>query len=444
MKSVLFLALSVFMFVSCRKSALNYEQSYIDKIQISLKDSLSSSVYKALDFQNAIHTKVDSVGLYLLRIPLADNKSSEDFVLLQLNKQGYIQKGRIIHMEGEISKTEIGGLKYNGSIVIKSLNGEEIISSAIKNGFIIAFNQNANQKTALVQPSNILPEVIITYTIKDDASFSWSAWASFINFFQTSGAYENSGGSYYSSLDGGSNYYGGGGSTGINSNYSTGGGPIIEPPILVDFENYLDKEQIDIQQFVNCFNAIPDAGSTCSIEISTDIPVDTDPNAFYNFSTGSPGHAFITIKKSNGSLQVTQNIGFYPKSDYKAVTYAPTAGKLVDNAGHEFNASLFMALTPAQLSTVLMRVQQLSNLNYDVDEYNCTDWALDIFNRTRSVPLQIPLYGLPGSPLTQQTRTPQGLYHKLQQMSNANDPEKGNITIGIIKGYAGSSTGPCK
>jgi hypothetical protein len=140
---------------------------------------------------------------------------------------------------------------------------------------------------------------------------------------------------------------------------------------------------------------------------------------------------------------VTQNIGFYPKSNYKSITYAPTAGKLVDNAGHEFNASLFMNLTPAQLSSVLVRMQQLSNLNYDVDQYNCTDWALDIFNHTRTNKLEIPLYGLPGSPMTQSTRTPQGLYHKLQQMSNANHPEKGNITIGIIKGYAGGSTGPC-
>jgi hypothetical protein len=45
--------------------------------------------------------------------------------------------------------------------------------------------------------------------------------------------------------------------------------------------------------------------------------------------------------------------------------------------------------------------------------------------------------------MTQASRTPQGLYHKLQQMMNSNHPEKANITIGIVKGYAGGSTGPC-
>jgi hypothetical protein len=125
------------------------------------------------------------------------------------------------------------------------------------------------------------------------------------------------------------------------------------------------------------------------------------------------------------------------------MTYAPTAGKLVDNAGHEFNASFKMNITPAQLSSVLIRMQQLSNINYDVDSYNCTDWALDIFNTARTDKLKIPLYGIPDSPMTQGSQTPQGLYQKLQQMMNNNHPEKGNITIGIIKGYAGGSTGPC-
>jgi hypothetical protein len=61
----------------------------------------------------------------------------------------------------------------------------------------------------------------------------------------------------------------------------------------------------------------------------------------------------------------------------------------------------------------------------------------------RTNKLEIPLYGIPGSQMTQASRTPQGLYHKLQQMMNSNHPEKANITIGIVKGYAGGSTGPC-
>jgi hypothetical protein len=78
-----------------------------------------------------------------------------------------------------------------------------------------------------------------------------------------------------------------------------------------------------------------------------------------------------------------------------------------------------------------------------VDSYNCTDWALDIFNSVRTDKLTIPLYGIPNSPMTQGSQTPQGLFHKMQQMMDSNHPEKGNLTIGILKGYAGGSTGPC-
>jgi hypothetical protein len=78
-----------------------------------------------------------------------------------------------------------------------------------------------------------------------------------------------------------------------------------------------------------------------------------------------------------------------------------------------------------------------------VDGYNCTDWALEVFNSVRPDRLRIPLYGIPNSPMTQGSQTPQGLYQQLQKMMNSGHPEKGNITIGIIKGYAGGSTGPC-
>jgi hypothetical protein len=239
-------------------------------------------------------------------------------------------------------------------------------------------------------------------------------------------------GNYYGTWGGESGHHSGGGNSGST-----------DPTIFVDQETQDEYEAIEVGKFINCFNAIPDAGSTCTIEIAADIPVDGDPRKFYDFNIGSPGHVFITIRKSNGSQQAVQHIGFYPKSGYKASTYAPTGGKLVDNAKHEFNASLKMNVTPAQFSSTLLRIQQLANLNYDVDEYNCADWALDIFNHTRTNKLEIPLYGIPGSTLTQHTRTPQGLYNKLQGMVSTNDPEKGNITIGIYKGYAGGSTGPC-
>jgi hypothetical protein len=440
---ILTIALSI---VACKKEVVTPSSDrYLETVKQGLRDSLTRQDFQQLDFGKSVLSKVDSVELYVLRIPFKGSDIGSDFVIVKTSGEGRVEQGKIIHHKGKATVYGEGGVKHHrwdGNITISSLNRKNVLESPIVNGFITAFHSNVNART-FVHEAGLMPEVVITYVIPSSGSVSWSTWMSFVSFFSQASANESLGG-YYSWFDGGgSPGGGGGGSTGGSGNPPSGGGPQIDEPILIDLEPDDEKPGLDLQKYIKCFTAIPDAGSTCSIEISADIPVDSDPNKFYDFSTGSPGHVFLTVMKSNGSQHATLNIGFYPQSGYKASTYAPTAGKLVDNAGHEFNAALKMGLTPAQLSTVFVRIQQLSNLDYDTDEYNCTDWGLDIFNRTRTNKLDIPLYGIPGSPLTQHTRTPQGLYNKLQGMVNANDPEKGNITIGIYKGYAGGTSGPC-
>jgi hypothetical protein len=445
MKHSLLILTIVLSIVACKKEFNPLNDPYLENVKRGLGDSLSRLDFQQLDFDKSVLSKVDSIGLYVLRVPFKGSQVGYDFVVVKTTVEGRIEKGKIIHHEGKATAGGEGTVKrqrWDGNITISSLNRSNVLQSPIVNGFITAFHSNVNART-LVHEAGLMPEVVITYVIPSSGSISWSTWMSFVSFFSQASATDSWSG-YYGWFDGGGSSGGSsGGPTAGSGGPMDGGGLQVEEPILIDLEPDDERSGIDLQKFINCFTTIPDAGSTCSIEIATDIPVDNDPNKFYDFSTGSPGHAFITVMKSNGSQHAVLNIGFYPQSGYKASTYAPTAGKLVDNAGHEFNASLKMSLSPAQLSSTLTRMQQLSNLNYDVDEYNCTDWALDIFNHTRTNKLEIPLYGIPGSPLTQHTRTPQGLYHKLQGMMNANDPEKGNITIGIYKGYAGGTSGPC-
>ncbi|NTS41946.1 hypothetical protein HRG84_13600 [Flavisolibacter sp. BT320] len=444
MKQILFLSLAALLFIGCQKDLGPIYSDYVKTVSKSLQDSLHTADFQLLDFSKAARSRVDSVGVYFLRVPFRGKKSNVDFVLVKTNKAGIIESGRIIHLQGKIHTTgdaEQKVVSWNGTISSASLDRQKVFESKIENGYITALHQTNRFRVATQEPQGeMMPEVIITYfKPSGGGDMYWSPWFMFHSFLAAdANGGSGGGGGYYSDFSGGGSS-GGGGSYGDGST----GGSYNDPVIRVDMETQDLREGIDINKYVACFSSIPDAGSSCSIEISTDIPVDDNPNAFYNFSTGSPGHAFITITKKNGAKYVSQNIGFYPKSGYKAMTYAPTAGKLVDNAKHEFNASLFMNITPAQLATVLVRMQQLSNINYDVDSYNCADWALDIFNSVRTNKLDIPMYGIPDSPMTQGSRTPQGIYHKLQQMMASTHPEKGNITIGIIKGYAGGSNGPC-
>ena len=51
-------------------------------------------------------------------------------------------------------------------------------------------------------------------------------------------------------------------------------------------------------------------GAVYSAKLCVDIPVNNDPLALLDGTT--PGHAFITVTKTNGSQSATLSFGFYP------------------------------------------------------------------------------------------------------------------------------------
>lgn len=432
--------------VACRKERTPEAGSSLHFVRTALKDSMDGEAYRELDFTRAVLSRVDSMQLYFLRVPFRGEKLSQHFVLVQITGEGRYIRGRQVR----VSRWEEGGRRaFNGVISIQELNGRPPEVFTVVDGYMK--RQRANPfitGTASLQPDpyKVLPEVIVVATRNADEGLSYSDWISLQSLFGD----EGSGGSaYYGSMDGASagssgTYYGGGGNV---DPYGSGGEGMAsqEHMILVDIERQDQLPAIDIEKYMRCFSTIPDEGSVCSIEIFADIPVDTDPNKIFDFNSGSPGHTFIQIKKANGDKSAIQNIGFYPKLGWKPIaTNAPIDGKLVDNGEHEFNASLKMMLSPQNFNSTLNEILYLAKfIKYDIDNYNCTDFALDVFNKTRREKLDIPLIHIPGNYPSVGTRTPQGLYLKLRQLKDSGHPETQNITIGIKKGWVAKSTGPC-
>lgn len=195
---------------------------------------------------------------------------------------------------------------------------------------------------------------------------------------------------------------------------------------LVDFEFVEDLSPIDITKYLKCFSNIPDDGSSCSIELLVDIPVDNHPNRLFNFDQGSPGHTFLQITKTNGTQSVTQNIGFYPNATWKLLLAEPVQNKILDNSEHEFNASLTINITPEQLNNTINYLGNLASRDYDIDDYNCTDFALEVFNLSRiSNPIEIQRYPIPGGGMYTNTSTPGALYNRLSIMQHAGTGKAG-------------------
>ncbi len=448
MKHLTYLIIFIFFF-SCKKDQVNSfsKNEYVANIQEMLEDRMNTSEYSAVDFSRILQSPVKDS--FFVRIPYIGKKMEDEFVLLHTDREGNISKGRIISIRRILDNNKIH--VFNGTIKIRSLDGSILTESKIVKGFITSFHEPKvlTRETLMANPYVELPEVVVVGYRSDGGNISFSSWMSFLGMFGETGGSGGSGGSggYYGSFYGTDFGSDGGGESGGGSEHFTGGGASEEKPIVIDFEYHQYKPGIDLQKYLNCFNSIADAGATCTIEIFSDIPVDNDPNKLFNFDTESPGHVFLQVKKSNASQSVVQNIGFYPETNWKTMlTPAPVKGKFVDNGQHEFNASLKMTITSTQLRTALTHMQYLANfVRYDIDEYNCTDLALEVFNYVRhpSNKIAIPKYDIPGGMASAGTSTPQGLYNKLKSMKQSGNSEASNISIPGYKGWVSNSRGAC-
>lgn len=446
MKKLLFISVILLGLVSCKKEINNNpgQSATLEKIRVQLKDSLTEIDFQLLDFNKVVSSKIPVENFSMLRIGLKGIPISKSFIVLKLNSDQQMITGKKIYIE---RSTNVNSAKthtlFNGHIVINFLNGSTLLKSTVTNGFIDAFGKSIADKNAkeTVQEVPLMPDVVIVSSYPKTGGYTSDDLYNMQSMVNGSGTSANgtaNSSGYYSPADPTAN------SSGIYT-YSGGGSSTTEP-ILIDFETGQENPAINVNQYIKCFSTIPDAGATYTLKILTDIPVDKDPGVFFDWDNGSPGHTFLQFTKTNGSASVQQNIGFYPDQGWKTgLTPAPVKGKFVDNASHEFNASLLMPLSPERFQSALTRVGYLARfVQYDIDDYNCTDFALEVFNYVRpGNEITIPMYDLPGGAAPKGTSTPGGLFQQLQLMKSRGDNEAKNILFPGVKGFAGRSKGPC-
>lgn len=468
MKNFLLILISFSFFIGCKKESTiinettaavsdqdeknSYQISYLVKITSCLKDSLQKTDFNNLLLNKAVLTRLHHGKINFIRIPFKGKDFARHFVLLKIDFFGNTSFGVIVNMNLEDNNSFNSNISLlNGTISVASLNRKINKQYKLLRGHV----QKVNSSSRVIPSgdANYLPEVVITSVIPKSGSGTYYYFPSF-----------NLGG-LVSSIGLTDGTDGGGGGGGNNTGGSTSGyyspsnpyslpsydstltlyGLHLDRPEDISYEIIEDLKEISIASYLKCFDNIPDNGAICSIEIYTDLPVNGKPNEFFDWNNGSPGHSFVQIKKTNGPQTIQQDIGFYPDQDWKTVFYTPVTGKFVDNGDHEYNASLKMQITSGQLHLMLKKIEDLSKVvKYDVDDYNCTDFALQIFNSVRpGNELIIPEYTIPGDLPYMKSRTPQGLYQKLLTMKGAGDPEAENITIPIPLSKVDKGNGPC-
>jgi len=222
---------------------------------------------------------------------------------------------------------------------------------------------------------------------------------------------------------------GGGGSGGGGGGGIGGGGSsyFYESP----------ADPIDIQNLLNCFNNVPSTVDTkYTVTIHTHLANPNLPTQVYNFSANDPGHAYITMEKSNGSTSRSLTFGFYPSSDTWITATKNAVTSSIGEEDSDFrrsDARYTVTVTEAAFNNVRNIAVSKSNKSYDLNDYNCTDYAIDVFNGALGAgnPLVVP-----DSPVG--FTTPAGLYGKLSAMKNA-----GASGVSLIQTRAPASTPAC-
>ncbi len=119
--------------------------------------------------------------------------------------------------------------------------------------------------------------------------------------------------------------------------------------------------------------------TTYALTLYADLPKNNDPEVVVVGIT--PGHAFVTLTKTNGSTSVSQTSGFHPLVRAKSSTSAGVDSKIANDSNHEYNASIkIMNMPESEFNIAKNTTLVYGNLKYDLNDFNCTYYAVGIYN----------------------------------------------------------------
>jgi len=121
----------------------------------------------------------------------------------------------------------------------------------------------------------------------------------------------------------------------------------------------------------------------------------------------------------------------------------PVSSVIRDNARHEINAAITTVLTRDQFFALMGHALALAERQYRLLDFNCTDFALGVFNSVQRSPIELMPYTVtfgggrrpgkksPALVIPPIRNTPQMLFSALYSMKHAGGPEAANIVIDL-------------
>lgn len=421
---------------------------------------MRDSSYNTLNWNQVLLSQEESG--WNLRLGYRSESTAERSLLLTTDSLGFVADARNVSLMKDPSIDWV----FNGRIEISKLNGNLISSNTVTNGYIQNDrvrqpgnpSVNSTEEMFLVPAAQELPEVVVIgyYDASGGGGLSLGDYLYLSGLSGGAGVGAGSGaGAGPGGSSGGSSSGAGGNNGGISGVYAPlrPAGAVTDPatrvissrPTTINIETSYSKPGItsyskpgiNLAAYLKCFSTIPDAGASYTASLFVDLPINDDPTQIFNQVTGAVGHCFLGLTKTGSSQSVAQYFGFASTQPFSAIVGTVTPGKVVDNTGHKYNASLSIPVNAGQFGIAMNKISSLSGSNYDLNKFNCVDFALSVINSFRPTTPIIPAIAqMPGGGLS--IDTPQGLYITLQHIQNTG----GAALIGSIWN-AGASHGAC-
>lgn len=354
------------------------QTTFLDSTVQFLTSNLSQEDFAKLDtakYEILVY-KNRNIGIQIFE----KNASADKFLLLHLESRKY--SGNWIdmsNMNNTISKYRSGEIFLNSidkrtttKLIVDSNSVIQIVNTNNKTMTSVLINLNhkkissKDNFSSLEYVDPVLPEVFIYYD-GNGSSFDYSSlyWLFGGNSFYQDVYYGNSGS--YQTTGGG-----GGGNR---------GGNVAAAPTFVS----PDKPIVDIKKELGCFTK--NSSATYEISINVNQP---DPNTrviFDPLSTHTVGHTFLTLQQHNADgSSVIRSVGFYPKTAAKPGSEIDQS-VYGDDTETPYDVSLNFVVTGAELNTVVNTLINQQAYNYDLNNFNCTNAAMEAL---KSININLP------------------------------------------------------
>lgn len=164
--------------------------------------------------------------------------------------------------------------------------------------------------------------------------------------------------------------YGGGTQANHGGGGGGGGGGASEAQIVIAGPANVIT---NLKDYLKCFNLAIGATFTIYVDQPT-----ANSSSSWSGAPNDPdvGHTFIAIQQGD----IRRVFGYYPRTNVNPVTSPSDPSAFGNDQGHTFDVAVSVPINASQLQTIINSSVNSSTSTYNLNSFNCTDFAIKMAN----------------------------------------------------------------